>query len=69
MVGGGCFLGTPNGKESACNAWDLGLIPGLRRREKNMATNSSSCLENSIDRGVWWATVHEVTKGQTQLSN
>ena len=28
-----------------------------------------SCLENSMDRGAWWATVHEVTKGQTQLSD
>ena len=28
-----------------------------------------SCLENSMDRGDWWATVHRVTKGQTQLSD
>ena len=28
-----------------------------------------SCLENSMDRGAWWATVHVVTKSQTQLSN
>ena len=27
-----------------------------------------SCLENSMDRGAWWATVHEATKSQTQLS-
>ena len=28
-----------------------------------------SCLENSMDRGAWWATVHEITKSQTCLSN
>ena len=28
-----------------------------------------SCLENSMDRGAWWAIVHVVTKSQTQLSN
>ena len=28
-----------------------------------------SCLKNSMDRGAWWATVHGVTKSQTQLSN
>ena len=28
-----------------------------------------SCLENSMDRGAWWATVHSITKSQTQLSN
>ena len=34
--------------------------------EKEMATHSSySCLENSMDRGAWWATVHRVAKSQT----
>ena len=28
-----------------------------------------SCLENLMDRGAWWATVHGVTKSQTRLSN
>ena len=28
-----------------------------------------SCLENPVDRGVWWATIHRVTKSQTQLGN
>ena len=37
--------------------------------EKGMATHSSIDLENSIDRGAWWATVHGVTKSQIQLSN
>ena len=37
--------------------------------EKGMATHSSSCLESSMDRGSWWATVHGVAKSQTQLSD
>ena len=37
--------------------------------EKRMATHSFSCLENSMDRGIWWATIHEVEKSQTELSN
>ena len=50
-------------KESACNAGDLGLIPGLGRslRERNGYPPQYSCLENSIDRGAWQATVHGVT--------
>ena len=35
--------------------------------EKGMATHSSILLENPMDRGAWWATVHGVTKRQTQL--
>ena len=37
--------------------------------EKGMITHSSSCLENSMDRGAWRATVHGVAKGQTRLSD
>ena len=38
--------------------------------EKGMATHSSiSCLENSMDKGAWWATVHGVAKSQTQWSD
>ena len=37
--------------------------------EKGMATLQSSCLENSMDRGAWWATVHGIAKSQTQLSD
>ena len=33
--------------------------------EKGMATHFSSCLENSMDRGAWWAVVHGVTKSWT----
>ena len=46
------------GKESACSAGDLGLIPGLGRffGEGNGNPLQYSCLENATDRGVWWAT-------------
>ena len=37
--------------------------------EKGMATTPASCLENPMDRGAWWATVHVVAKGQTRLSD
>jgi len=54
-------------KASACNAGDPGSIPGLGRSpgEGNGNPLQYSCLENSMDRGVWQATVHGVTKGQT----
>ena len=50
------------GKESACNAGDLGLIPGSGRSpgEGNGNPLQYSCLENPTDRGVWQATVHGV---------
>ena len=52
-----------NGKESACNAGDAGLIPGLGRSpEKEMATHSILAWENPMDRGGWWATDHGATK-------
>ena len=56
-----------DGKESICSMENLGLIPGLGRYpgEGNGHLLQYSCLENSIDRGVWWATVHGVTKNQT----
>ena len=45
------------------------LIPRLGRspREENGNTLQYSCLENSMDRGAWWATVHGVAKNQTLL--
>ena len=60
-----------DGKESACNSGDLDLIPGLGRSsgEGNGYLLQYSCLENSMDRGAWQATVHGVPKSQTQLSN
>ena len=59
------FPGGSDGKESAGNLGDLGLIPGLGRSSGDpLATHSlpCSCLENSVDRGAWQATVHGVTK-------
>ena len=63
--------GGSDGKESTCNAGDLGSIPGLGRspEEGNGYPLQYSCLENSMDRGTWQATVHGVTKSWTQLSN
>ena len=57
------------GKESACNAGDIGLIPGLGRSLGGGHGNpfQYSCLENPMDRGAWRATVHAVTKSQTRL--
>ena len=59
------------GKESVCNVGDLGLIPGSGRspQEGNGNPLQCSCLENSMDRGVWWTIVLGVTKSQTRLSN
>ena len=53
----------------AGDAGDVGLIPGLGRfpRERNGTPLQYSCLENPMDRGTWWAIVHEVAKSQTQL--
>ena len=57
------------GKESACSAGDPGLIPGLGRspREGNGNPLQYSCLENPMDRGTWWATVHVVTRVRPNL--
>ena len=65
------FLGGSNSKQSACNAGDLGLIPGSGRfpGEVNGYPLQYSCLENSMDKGAWRATVHRVTKSWTRLSN
>jgi len=64
------FLGGSMGKESACNAGDAGdkgLIPGLGRSPGGGYGNPLlySCLENPMDRQVWWATGHGVTKSWT----
>ena len=63
--------GGSNSKESACNAGDLGSIPGLGRSpgEGNGNPHQYSCLEYPVDIGAWHATVHGVTKSQTQLSD
>ena len=64
------FPGGSDGKESACNAGDLGSIPGSGRSpgEGNGNMLQYSCLQNSMDRGVWWSTVHGVAKSQIQLT-
>ena len=64
------FPGGSDGKESACNAGDLGSIPGSRSYlgEGNGNPLQYSCLENSMDRGAWWTTVHGDTKSLTRLS-
>ena len=51
------FPGGSNGKDSACNAGDLGSIPGSGRSPvgRNGNTFQYSCLENPIDREAWWA--------------
>ena len=58
------------GKESACNAGDPGLMPGLGRspRERNGHPLQYSCLENPMDKGDLWAIVHGVKKTWTQPS-
>ena len=65
------FPGGSDSKESACNAGGLSSIPGSGRspREGNGNPLQYSCLENSMDRGTWWATAHGVTKSRTQLSD
>ena len=54
-------------KESACNAGDLGLIPGLGRcpGERNGNPLQYSCLENPLNRGGWPSTVHGGRKSRT----
>ena len=63
------FPGYSEGKEFACNAGDKGSIPGSGRSpgEGNGNPLQYSCLENSMDRGAWWAAVHRVTKSRTGL--
>ena len=68
------YMGFPDGsddKESACNAGDLGLIPGLGRShsEENSYPLQYSGLENSMDSRGWQAMVHGVAKSWTQLSD
>ena len=57
-------------KASACNAGDPGSIPGSGRSPGGGNDNplQCSCLENPMDRGAWWATVHGVTKSQMYMT-
>ena len=66
-------LGLPGGtvgKQPPASTGDTGSIPGSGRTPggENGSPLQYSCLENSMDRRAWWATVHEVAKSQTQLS-
>ena len=65
------FPGGSDGKASACNAGDPGSTPGLGRSpgEENGNPLQYSCLENPMDRGAWWGTVHGVAKSPTRLSD
>jgi len=66
--------GFPGGsvvKNPPANAGDAGSIPGLGRSlgKGNGNPLQYSCLENSMNRGAWQATVHRVTQSQTQLND
>ena len=68
------LLGFPDGsdgKESAFSSGDLGSILGLGRSsgEENGYPLQYSCLENSMDRGAWQATVHGIANSWTQLND
>ena len=65
------FPGGSDCKASAYNAGDLGSILGSGRSpgEGNGNLLQYSCLENPMDRGAWWTTVHGVAESWTRLSN
>ena len=66
------FLGGSDGKESACNEGDPSSIfpeSGRSPGEGNGYPLQYSRLENPMDKGAWWATVHGVIKSWTQLSD
>ena len=65
------FPGGSDGKESADNEGDLVSIPESGRSPGEGTGNpiQCSCLQNPMDRGAWWATVHGVAKSQPRLSN
>ena len=63
-------LAVKNSPASAEDAEAPGSMPGLGRSPGGGNGNplQYSCLENPLERGAWWATVHGVTKNWTQLS-
>ena len=56
-----------NSPKSACQARNVGLIPGWERSPGGGHGNTLlySGLENPVNRGAWWVTVHGVAKSQT----
>ena len=71
MMKGASLIGLDS-KESACNAGDMGLIPGSGRSPEGGNGNQEfqySCLGKPMDRRAWQATVHGVAESQTQLSD
>ena len=67
LVNSTWFPGGSDGKESSCNAGDLGSNPELGRSpgERNSYPLQYSCLENLMDKGAWKAAVHGAAKSQT----
>ena len=65
------FPGGLDSKESAGNAGDLGLSPtsGRSPGKGNSYPLQYSCLENPMDRGAWWTSVHGTAENQTRLSD
>ena len=64
------FAGGSEIKASACNAGDRDSIPGLGRSPGEENCNPLHyCLENLMDEGAWYSTVHRVAKSRTQLSD
>ena len=63
------FPGGLDSKESACNAGDVGSVPGSERSpgEGNGNPSQSSCLGNPTERGAWQATVHGVAKESAKI--
>ena len=63
----GIFPGSSDGKKPACNAGDLSSILGLGRSPGGGHDNplQYSCLENPMNIGAWWATVHGAAKSWT----
>ena len=65
------FTSGSDSEESACNAEDLGSIPGLERSsgKGNGYLLQYPCLKHSLERGAWWDIVHGITESQIQLSD
>ena len=63
---GGSVVKNPPAMQETQETWvrSLGWEDSL---EESMATHSSSCLENPMDRGAWWTTVHGIKKSWTRL--